>query len=80
MDDLAAVLYNYAGSYTINGPVFALIALDMGTYTCLLYTSCYMDGVYSPTCEVPMVGAADYPLGNAARFTWFLTTDYTSHF
>ncbi|NLB09449.1 MAG: DUF4430 domain-containing protein [Clostridiales bacterium] len=41
---------------------------------------CYMDGVYSPTCEVPMVGAADYPLGNAARFTWFLTTDYTSHF
>ncbi|NLB09448.1 MAG: hypothetical protein GX832_07265 [Clostridiales bacterium] len=33
VDDLAAVLYNYAGSYTINGPVFALIALDMGTYT-----------------------------------------------
>ncbi len=33
VDDLAAIMYNYAGGYTINGPVFALIALDMGTYT-----------------------------------------------
>jgi hypothetical protein len=41
---------------------------------------CYMDGAYTPTCEVPMVGAADYPLGNAALFTWFLTTDYMPHF
>ena len=31
--DLAACIYNYSGSYTINGPVFALIALDMGNYT-----------------------------------------------
>ena len=31
--DLTAVLYNYSGSYTINGPIFALIALDMGNYT-----------------------------------------------
>ena len=31
--DLTAVLYNYSGTYTINGPIFALIALDMGNYT-----------------------------------------------
>lgn len=31
--DLTAYLYNYSGSYTINGPIFALIALDMGNYT-----------------------------------------------
>lgn len=41
---------------------------------------CYMDGAYTPTCSVPMIGAADYPLGNAALFTWFLTVDYTPHF
>lgn len=33
VDDLAAVLYNYSGGYTINGPIFALNALDMGNYT-----------------------------------------------
>lgn len=33
IDNLAQVLYNYKGSYTINGPIFALIALDMGNYT-----------------------------------------------
>ncbi len=31
--DLTACLYNYSGGYTINGPIFALIALDMGNYT-----------------------------------------------
>lgn len=31
--DLTAYLYNYSGGYTINGPIFALIALDMGNYT-----------------------------------------------
>lgn len=31
--DLTACLYNYSGGYTINGPIFALIALDMGQYT-----------------------------------------------
>ena len=41
---------------------------------------CYMDGAYTPTCKVPMVGAADYALGNAPLFTWFLTVDYTDHF
>lgn len=41
---------------------------------------CYMDGAYTPTCKVPMIGAADYPLGNAPLFTWFLTTDYMPHF
>lgn len=33
IDNLAQVLYTYKGSYTINGPIFALIALDMGNYT-----------------------------------------------
>lgn len=33
IDNLVQVLYNYKGSYTINGPIFALIALDMGNYT-----------------------------------------------
>ena len=33
IDDLAAVLYNYSGDYTINGPIFALLALDMGNYS-----------------------------------------------
>lgn len=33
VDDLAAILYNYSGGWTINGPTFALIALDMGNYT-----------------------------------------------
>ena len=33
VDDLVRNLYNFSGSYTINGPIFALIALDMGNYT-----------------------------------------------
>lgn len=33
VDDLAAALYNYSGTYTINGPTFALLAMDMGIYT-----------------------------------------------
>ena len=33
IDNLVEVLYNYSGSYTINGPIFALNALDMGNYT-----------------------------------------------
>ena len=33
VDDLVAILYNYNGGYTINGPIFALNALDMGNYT-----------------------------------------------
>ena len=33
VDDLVNNLYNFSGSYTINGPIFALIALDMGDYT-----------------------------------------------
>lgn len=33
VDDLVKILYNYEGTYTINGPIFALIALDMGNYT-----------------------------------------------
>lgn len=41
---------------------------------------CYMDGAYDANCKVPMVGAADYALGNASLFTWFLTVDYTPHF
>lgn len=41
---------------------------------------CYMDDVYDENCKVPIIGAADYPLGNAALFTWFLTVDYTPHF
>lgn len=41
---------------------------------------CYMDGEYTSTCKVPMVGAADYALGNASLFTWFLTVNYTPHF
>ena len=41
---------------------------------------CYMDGAYTPTCKVPMVGAADYALGNAPLFTWFLTVDYTDQY
>lgn len=31
--DLTSYIYNYDGGYTINGPAFALIALDMGNYT-----------------------------------------------
>lgn len=31
--NLVEELYKYNGSYTINGPIFALIALDMGAYT-----------------------------------------------
>ena len=33
VDNLVQILYNYTGGYTINGPIFALIALDMGNYT-----------------------------------------------
>ena len=40
----------------------------------------YMDGEYEEDCSVPMVGAADYLLGDAPLFTWFFTTDYPSHF
>lgn len=32
VDNLAATMYNYAGTYTINGPIFGLISLDMGNY------------------------------------------------
>lgn len=31
--DLVSYIYNYTGGYTINGPTFALIALDMGNYS-----------------------------------------------
>lgn len=31
--NLVEELYQYNGSYTVNGPIFALIALDMGNYT-----------------------------------------------
>lgn len=41
---------------------------------------CYMDGAYDANCKVPMVGAADYALGNAPLFTWFLTVNYLPHF
>lgn len=33
VDDLVSKMYSYSGGYTINGPIFALIALDMGNYT-----------------------------------------------
>lgn len=33
MCNLVQILYNYSGEYTINGPIFALNALDMGNYT-----------------------------------------------
>ena len=33
IDDLVSALYNFGGTDTINGPTFALIALDMGNYT-----------------------------------------------
>ena len=33
VDQVVKILYNYEGTYTINGPIFALIALDMGNYT-----------------------------------------------
>lgn len=33
VDDFVSILYNYSGGYTINGPIFALNALDMGNYT-----------------------------------------------
>ena len=39
----------------------------------------YMDGAYSSSCTVPSVGAADYALGDASQFTWFLTTNYMAH-
>lgn len=33
VDNLVSLVYNYGGEYTINGPAFALIALDMGNYS-----------------------------------------------
>lgn len=33
VSSLVKDLYSYSGSYTINGPIYALIALDMGNYT-----------------------------------------------
>ena len=33
ISNFVAEIYNFSGSYTINGPVYALIALDMGNYT-----------------------------------------------
>lgn len=33
VSSLVKELYSYSGSYTINGPIYALIALDMGNYT-----------------------------------------------
>lgn len=41
---------------------------------------CYMTGAYTPTCKVPMVGAADCTLGTSSLYTWFMTVDYTDHF
>lgn len=41
----------------------------------------YMDDVYTPTCKVPMVGAADYHLtDDGTIINWFYTTDYMPHF
>ena len=33
VDDLVSKLYSYSGEYSINGPAYALLALDMGSYT-----------------------------------------------
>ena len=33
VDNLVSAMYSFSGTYTINGPAFTLIALDMGNYT-----------------------------------------------
>ena len=33
VDNLVSAMYSFSGTYTINGPTFTLIALDMGNYT-----------------------------------------------
>lgn len=55
---------------------------DIGEFSAGDYSGwMYIDGEYTPTCGVPMVGAADYPLGSPSNvFTWFFTTNYMNHY
>ena len=41
----------------------------------------YLEGPWTATCKVPMVGAADYQMTtDGATITWFYVTDYMNHF
>lgn len=57
----------------INGlAAFATSGMDGWMYT-------DTDTGWSTSCNIPMVGAADYTLSEGDRITWFYTTDYMTY-
>ena len=56
---------------SING----LAAFDGGSMSGWMYSDS-AEG-WSKSCNIPMVGGADYVLTDGARITWFYTCDYT---
>ena len=66
----------YGGAYLsrLNG----LAEFDGGALSGWMYTD--LPGGWTPTCSVPMVGAASYTLNGGETITWFYTVDYFNHF
>lgn len=54
-----------------------LAAFDTSGMDGWMYTD--TDTGWSTSCNVPMVGAADYTLSEGDRITWFYTTDYMTY-
>ena len=72
----------YFSGYTYCSSTYLSTLNDIGEFSAGDYSGwMYIDGEYAATCGVPMIGAADYPLGDPSNvFTWFFTTDYTNHY
>ena len=72
----------YFSGYTYCSETYLSTLNGIGEFSAGDYSGwMYIDGEYTPTCGVPMVGAADYPLGSPSNvFTWFFTTNYMNHY
>lgn len=71
---LSAGYSEYDPTSTYVASINGLAAFDTTGMDGWMYTDS-ADG-WSTSCNIPMVGGADYTLTDGARITWFFTTDY----
>ena len=71
---LSAGYSEYDPSSTYVASINGLAAFDTTGMDGWMYTDS-AEG-WSTSCNIPMVGGADYVLTDGARITWFFTTDY----
>lgn len=71
---LSAGYSEYDPTSTYVASINGLAAFDTTGMDGWMYTDS-AEG-WSTTCNIPMVGGADYTLTDGARITWFFTTDY----